>query len=55
MSGLYIVTLFKFYAEYIMQNAKLDESHVAVNTVDRNISNLRYADDNTLRQKMKRN
>ena len=47
--------LSKFYAEYIMQNAKLDESHAAINTVDRNISSLRYADGNTLRQKMKRN
>ena len=31
-----------------MQNAGLDEAQAGVNIVDRNISNLRYADDNTL-------
>ena len=31
-----------------MQNAGLDESQAGIKTAGRNISNLRYADDNTL-------
>ena len=49
MSKLYIVTcLFNFYAEYIMQNARLDEAQAGIKVAERNISNLRYADDRTL-------
>ena len=40
--------LFNFYAEYIMQNARLDESQVGIKIAGKNISNLRYADDTTL-------
>ena len=40
--------LFNFYAEYIMQNARLDESQAGIKIARRNISNLRYADDTTL-------
>ena len=40
--------LFKFHAEYIMQNAGLDESQTGIKTASRNINNLRYADDTTL-------
>ena len=40
--------LFNFYAEYIMQNARLDEAQAGIKTVGRNINNLRYADDTTL-------
>ena len=40
--------LFNFYAEYIMRNARLDESQVGIKTFERNINNLRYADDTTL-------
>ena len=36
------------YAEYIMWNAELDEAHSGIKISKRNISNLRYADDNTL-------
>ena len=39
--------LFNCYAEYIMQNARLDEAHAGVKTTRRNISNLRYVDDTT--------
>ena len=39
--------LFLLYAEYIMQNAGLDESQAGIKTAGRNISNLRYADDTT--------
>ena len=40
--------LFNFYAEYIMRNAGLDEAQDGIKTADRNINNLRYADDTTL-------
>ena len=40
--------LFNFYAEYIMQNAGLDEAEAGIKTVGKNINNLRYADDTTL-------
>ena len=40
--------LFNLYAEYIMQNARLDESQSGIKTARRNITNLRYADDTTL-------
>ena len=40
--------LFKFYAEYIMRNARLDESQAGIKTARRNINNLRYANDTTL-------
>ena len=40
--------LFNFYAEYIMQNARLDELLAGIKTAGRNINNLRNADDTTL-------
>ena len=40
--------LFNVYAEYIMQNAGLDESQAGIKIAGRNISNLRYADNTTL-------
>ena len=40
--------LFKLYAEYIMQNARLDEAQAGIKIARRNINNLRYADDTTL-------
>ena len=39
--------LFNLYAEYIMQNAGLDEAQAGVKTAGRNLNNLRYADDTT--------
>ena len=41
--------LFNLYAEYIMQNARLDEAPAGNKTASRNINNFRYADDTTLR------
>ena len=38
---------FNFYAEYIMQNARLDEAPAGIQNAGRNINNLRYADDTT--------
>ena len=40
--------LFNLYAEYILQNARLDEAQAGIKIVGRNINNLRYADDTTL-------
>ena len=40
--------LFNLYAEYIMQNAGLDEAQIGIKIARRNINNLRYADDTTL-------
>ena len=40
--------LFNLYAEYIMRNAGLDEAQAGIKTAERNINNLRYADDTTL-------
>ena len=41
--------LFKLYAEYILRSARLDEAQAGIKIAGRNISNLRYADDTTLR------
>ena len=41
--------LFNLYAEYIMRNARLDESQTEIKIAGRNINNLRYADDTTLK------
>ena len=41
--------LFYLYAEYIMWNVRLTESQAGIKISRRNISNLRYADDTTLR------
>ena len=56
--------LFTLYAKYIMRSAGLEEAQAGNKVAGRNISNLRYADDTTLRaeseekplwQKVKRN
>ena len=40
--------LFNLYAEYIIQNAGLDEAQAGTKIARRNINSLRYADDTTL-------
>ena len=47
--------LFNLYAEYIMRNAGLEEAQAEIKISGRNINNLRYADDTTLWQKVKKN
>ena len=37
------------YAEYIIRNAGLDEAQTGIKIAGRNINNLRYADDTTLK------
>ena len=41
--------LFNLYAEYIMRNAGLGEAQAGIKIARRNINNLRYADDTTLK------
>ena len=43
-----LLCLFTLYAEYIMQNARLDEAQAGIKIAERNINNLRYTDDSTL-------
>ena len=40
--------LFNLYAEYIMRNTGLEEAQAGIKIAERNINNLRYADDTTL-------
>ena len=40
--------LFNLYTEYIMRNARLDESQFGIKIAGRSINNLRYVDDTTL-------
>ena len=40
--------LLNLHAEYIVQNAGLDEAQAGIKIVGRNINNLRYADDTTI-------
>ena len=41
--------LFNLYTEYIMRNAMLDEAQAGIKIAGRNINNLRYTDDTTLK------
>ena len=41
-------SLFNLYAEYIIQDAGLDDSQIRIKIARRNINNFRYADDTTL-------
>ena len=38
---------FNLYAEYIMRNARLEETQAVINIAGRNINNFRYAGDTT--------
>ena len=40
--------LFNLFAEYIMQNARLDKAQSGIKIAGENINNLRYADDTIL-------
>ena len=42
-----------YLTDYIMPNAGLDEAQAGIKVAGRNISNLRYADDTTLRTESK--
>ena len=45
--------LFNLYAEYIVRNTGLEETQAGVKIAERNINNLRYADDTTVMAKSK--
>ena len=45
--------LFNFYAEYIIWNARVDETQARVKISGRNINNFRYADDTTIMSESK--
>ena len=45
----------EYIAEYIMRNTGLEEAQAGIKIAGRNINHLRYADDTTLWQKMKKN
>ena len=47
IKALYCHLDFNLYAEYIMQNAGLDEAKAGIKITGRNINNIRYADDIT--------
>ena len=42
--------LCNLYVEYIMQNAGLDEAQTEIKIARKNINNLRYADDTTIKK-----
>ena len=44
---------FNLSAEYIMQNVELDEAQAGIKIARRNINNLRFTDDTTLRAESK--
>ena len=46
--------LLNLYAEYILQNARLDEAQAGIKIAGRNINYLRYADDITLMAESKK-
>ena len=41
--------LFNLYTEYVTRNARLEEAQAGINIARRNINNLSYADDTTLK------
>ena len=45
---VYCHPAYLIYAEYIMQNAGLDEAQAGINTAGRNINNFQYIDDTSL-------
>ena len=49
------LSFFNSYAEHIMWNAWLDEAQAGIRIAGRNINNVRYADDTTFMQKVKKN
>ena len=50
---VYCHSAYLTYAEYIMQNAGLDEAQAGIKIAGRNINDLKYEDDTTLRAESK--
>ena len=55
VKAVYCHPAYLTYAEYIMRNAGLEEAQAGIKIAGRNINNLRYADDTTLWQEVKKN
>ena len=52
---IWLSCLFNLCAEYIMRNAGLEEAQAGIKIFWRNINNLRYADETTLKAETKKN
>ena len=48
-----LLCLFNLYAEYIVRNSGLDEAQAGIKIAGRNINDLKYEDDATLRAESK--
>ena len=48
VKAVYCHPAYLTYAEYIMQNARLEEAQPGIKIARRNVGNLRYTDDTTL-------
>ena len=48
IKAIYCHPAYLTYADYIMQNAGLDEAQAGIKIAERNSNNLRYADDTTI-------
>ena len=46
--------LYNLYAEYVMRNAGLEEAQAGIKIAERNINNLRYADDDPYGRKWRK-
>ena len=51
--AVYCHPVYLTFSEYIMWNARLDDSQTGIKIAGRNINNLRYADNTTLMAAMK--
>ena len=47
--------LVNWYAEYIMRNTRLDAAQAGIKIAGRNVNNLRYEDDTTLKRQNAKN
>ena len=54
VKAVYCYPAYLTCAEYIMQNARLDEAQAGIKIARRNINNLRYTDDTTLMTESKK-
>ena len=55
IKAVYYHPAYNLCAENIVRNAGLEETQAGIKIARRNINNLRYADDTTLWQKVKKN
>ena len=55
VKAVYCHPAYLTYMQSTSRNAGLDEAQAGIKIAERNINNLRYADDTTLLQKVKKN